>query len=75
MTSFIATKFNKILTTIPYSLLQETNAMQHIVLLGIGTITAIIAGSLVLYLRRLKNKIKRFTLERDKIAKYLRDDI
>jgi len=48
--------------------------MRHIVLLGIGSITAVIAAILVAYMRRLKNKIKSFILERDKIAKYLQEE-
>ena len=48
--------------------------MEYIVLLGIGSLTAVITAVLVAYLRRLKNKIKSFILERDKIAKYLQEE-
>jgi len=43
-------------------------------LLGIGSLTAAVCVGLVVYVRQIKEKIKGFVLEREKIEKYFQED-
>lgn len=47
---------------------------KEIVMLGIGSLTAAICVGVVVYIKKIKNKIKGFVLEREKIEKYFQED-
>lgn len=47
---------------------------KEIVLLGIGSLSAAVCVSVVVYIKKIKNKIKGFVLEREKIEKYFQED-
>jgi len=42
-------------------------------LLGIGTTIAVVLAGVVIYIKRMKEKIKGFVLRRKEIEKYLKD--
>lgn len=45
-----------------------------VALLGIGSLTAAVCIGVVAYIKRIKEKIKGFILEREKIEKYFQED-
>jgi len=45
-----------------------------VILLGVGSLTAAVCLGVVAYIRRIKEKIKGFVLERKKIEKYFQED-
>jgi len=45
-----------------------------LITLGIGSLMAVVCVGVVAYIKRIKEKIKGFILERKKIEKYFQED-
>jgi len=45
-----------------------------LITLGIGLLTTVVCVGIVAYIKRIKEKIKGFILERKKIEKYFQED-